>query len=1204
MNWKRFLVVVFSFLISVGIGASRVSAQASASSGSIQGTVTDAQGAIVPAAKVTITNNGTGLKITPPVNGAGIFNSGSVEPGSYTIRVEATGFKSTDVGVVVQVGNIASQTIVLQVGSGSTTVTVEATAEAVNPDQVTIQGVLTPEQIENLPINGRNFLDLAQLEPGVQIQDGGNFDPTKKGFESVSFGGRFGRTARIEVDGLDISDETVGTTTQNISMNSIQEFQVSQSSLDLGTELTSSGTINVTTKSGTNAVHGEGFYGYRDNGTSAIDSIFTRKQYGVNLGAPIVKDKLFAFGSWERTTQSEEGAVIPLAPFNVDQKGTTGSPFNDLEFLGRVDYNLTNSVHVFFKFTYEQNKDVASFVPGTYEPFANVDNTPSYGGGIDFTTGTFTHSFRVGYLKFRNGIAAAPVDNPIFNPAPDLSLAIGNGRTSCSASGNLFCSGLNILAPQATFQTDKQFKYTGSKILGTHTLVYGVGVNRILGGGFANFFGLGPAVRSASNGANILFSNQEKFAPGTMTPQGNSNPLNWPVSQIEIGNGEGCFTEIPQFGQPCGGQFDTRFQAYIGDTWKIKPNVTLIYGLRYNRDTGRTDSDLPAIANLNAFAPGLGNPVNQPNKNFGGLLGLAWAPGTSGKTVVRVGTGINYENGVFNNVLFDRPGRLPTGLFNQAQFVCSQGGVVYPDGTLVTSVNGLDIPTQVCGQAIGSVESSLVAIQQQYQAATVAAGPQQNGAFFDAGNTTVNTGSMFAPNYRSPYSVQVNAGIQRELKPGTVISVDYLRNVGLHTLLGIDQNHVGDARFLDQTAATNAITATNAAFNCPAGPAGINCAINSPIPSGCQLDANSNFLPGAHLCDFANNGIGGGLNATGGAALVNMQNPVNTVAFAGIRPDYGQILLLYPGGRSTYNALQVVLRSDVKSPVRFITRLNTQISYSLSRFNAQATDGDFVNGALDFNNPGKYIGPNSLDRTSQLSGGVVMNLPKGFRMDFITHWYTALPQTITFATNVVPEDILQTDTNGDGQPGVAPIPGTQVGEFGRGIKASGINNALTKYTDAFGNQLTPAGQALVAAGLFTQAQLTTLCAVTPSLTPPPGCAQQYSNLQIPTAPRNQVGNGALFTFDMTLGYSFRPIRRWESFRIEPQVRFFNLFNHPTYNSPDNLLNGVLDGSVGSITNTTRNGVDNNRSSFLNGLGSGTFAQGAPRVIEFGGKISF
>src|SRR5207244_10100540 len=109
---------------------------------------------------------------------------------------------------------------------GQSTEVVEGTgsAVAINTEQATVQGGLTTEQIENLPINGRNFLDLAQLEPGVQIQDGGNFDPTKNGFSSISFGGRFGRTARIEVDGVDVSDENVGTTTQNIPEGAIQEF--------------------------------------------------------------------------------------------------------------------------------------------------------------------------------------------------------------------------------------------------------------------------------------------------------------------------------------------------------------------------------------------------------------------------------------------------------------------------------------------------------------------------------------------------------------------------------------------------------------------------------------------------------------------------------------------------------------------------------------------------------------------------------------------------------------------------------------------------------------------------------------------------------------------------------------------------------------------------------------------------------------------
>src|SRR6202022_849680 len=171
--------------------------------------------------------------------------------------------------VPVQVGNTATFNAKLLVGLESQVIEVQASTVQVNTEQAIVQGVLTSDQVENLPVNGRNFLDLAQLEPGVQIQDGQNFDPTKAGYSSISFGGRYGRTARIEVDGVDVSDETVGTTTTDIPASAIQEFQISQSSLDMSTELTSSGSVNVTTKSGTNGFHGEAFGQFRDSSFSS-----------------------------------------------------------------------------------------------------------------------------------------------------------------------------------------------------------------------------------------------------------------------------------------------------------------------------------------------------------------------------------------------------------------------------------------------------------------------------------------------------------------------------------------------------------------------------------------------------------------------------------------------------------------------------------------------------------------------------------------------------------------------------------------------------------------------------------------------------------------------------------------------------------------------------------------------------------------------
>src|SRR5262249_18614955 len=187
-------------------------AQSTISSGSIQGTVTDPNGAVLPGVAITITNKANGQVAKLTSSSTGTYASGALQPGNYDVRIEAKGFQTEVLTVAVQVGVVTSGDAKLPLGRANEVVEVTGSAVSINTEQATVQGVLSAEQIENLPINGRNFLDLAQLEPGVQIQDGGNFDPTKNGFSSISFGGRFGRTARIEVDGIDISDETVGTT--------------------------------------------------------------------------------------------------------------------------------------------------------------------------------------------------------------------------------------------------------------------------------------------------------------------------------------------------------------------------------------------------------------------------------------------------------------------------------------------------------------------------------------------------------------------------------------------------------------------------------------------------------------------------------------------------------------------------------------------------------------------------------------------------------------------------------------------------------------------------------------------------------------------------------------------------------------------------------------------------------------------------------
>lgn len=1156
--------------LAIIFAAPTAHAQSTASTGGIAGAINDPQGESVPNARITISNKATGFSSILSSNSTGFFNLGSLPPGTYTVRVEAPNFKTTQTTAVVQVGQVTTVNTSLELGSSSSVVEVAASASRVNVEQASVQDVLTASDIEQLPVNGRNFLDLATLEPGVQIQDGSTFDPTKNGYSSLSFGGKFGRSARIMVDGVDISDETVGTVTQNIPQSSIQEFQVSQSSMDLSTEVTSSGTVNVVTKSGTNDLHGGAYYYGRSNQTSAkigpqpLD--FGRKQFGANLGGPIWKDKLFFFGDFERTDQSLASPVIPTGDFSA-LLGSFNSPFNEREYLGRLDYNIKPNWTLFYRFNYDQNLSVRGFNPNVYQPFENIDHAPTHVIGTDFAIGRTTNSIRFEYLKFRNAIADGVALSGALDPIPGISLNItpNGGDLSCLGGGEAFCSGANILAPQNTFQSDKQIKYDGSYSFGRHTVRYGTSFNKILGGGFAKFFALQPMVQSVFNATNETFANTDPFGPN-----GARNPANWPVDTVVMGNGQGFSTERPGFGLPAGGQYDSRFEWYVGDQWKLRQNLTVSLGLHYGRDTGRTDSDLPGVSALaqfdNSFYSGLENPVHQPNLNFAPQLGVAWDPWKTGKTVIRAGIGMYYDDAIFNNVLFDRPGRLTQGLFLAEAAPCFGGSATGP----VAGVNGGN-PVAYCGEAIGTAAAQIAADQSAFQTAIAGLGAGANPNFIGTtlqGNN-VNGIQMLAPNYRSPYSLQMNLGVQRQLGHGTVLSVDYVRNVGLHYLLGLDTNKVGDVRFLDKNNALAAISATDASFGCGASSTAtaIQCAINN----------------GATIASYASKGLDSGFDAAQGA-------PCPTCAFPGINPNLGQNEMLFPIGRSIYNGLLTSVKSNIDHPLPSVRRMSLIASYTLSRYKGMTQDADFVNNAFDFNNPTQFYGPEAADRTHQVSVGAVMDFPWATRLGLTTHWSTAAPINLLLPQSGGPGEIFLTDITGDGTVGDI-APGTNLGSFGRGITASNLNSYISMYNSKFAGQLTPAGQALVTAGLFTQTQLTALGAVTPTLTP---------------APAGQIGNAPIFTFDAHLSWELKLSKLYraipERVVLEPEVALFNVFNFHNYYPFGNALSGVLNGLPGSVNDTT---ISQRSGALVTpGSSSGVNWYAVPRQAEFGVKLTF
>ncbi len=1199
----------------------------STNGGSIQGTITDPSGAAIPGANVVISDPDIGYNHTLTTDSRGFYSLGPLTPGSYTIHVTAPNFQGLDVATVVRTGTATSGNEKLTLGSQSETVQVNAGSLQVNTDQIGVSGVVTREQIESLPINGRNILDVAQIQPGVILQTGESFDPTKAGYSAVSVDGVGGRTTRILLDGQDITDETVGTTIFNVPTGAIDEFQLNRSTQDVSGDVTSTGAVLFSTQSGTNKFHGNLFYNFQDNSVgfanvNGVDAPFQRNQFGGYAGGPILKDKLFFFGGAERIKQDEQDAA--QSPSSIFDSITTAyplvpAPFRDTYSTARLDYNGPRGIHFFARGSYSVNSDAATFGLVPYSVYDNRDNVPALVGGADMTTGRFTHSFRVGYEKFHNilGDETAGLGSSIYNP----STGPANQVTLYGA----FYAGPNYLAPQQTYQSDKQFRYDGTWTKGTHTVKFGYSMNRILNGGFAEFFGASLfAVLSTTNA--LTDCNGVAGAAACL-----NNPVQgYSAAQYDIGNGNSLFSERPGFGLSGGGDPSWRFGAYLADTWKVSPVFTMTAGLRWSVDTDRANQDLPTPLCSSVEAslqfPGctgntplfdqygsttgsgtIGYRTRQPYADFGPQLGFVVSPGNH-KTSIRGGIGIFYESDIFNNTGNARTESIQAAGAFQNEGILQNGGsnVFLPGLGTVTGITSGGVPctggagctaiSTISTESIYTAAPQLSALKAYYQS-QVAGKSTSNPDYIGSGDGLGSTTGIYAGPYKTPYSLQYNGGVQRELAQGLILSVDYIHNSTYKIPLSIDENRVGAANTLNTAAAQNAIAATlapNATTGyagypmCPQGysAASINCAI-----------AN-----GATISTFAGMGLDSSATYLGGvAASAAGLTPATGGAFPGVNPNVGEGLFILPIGRSGYDAAEFVLQQQKAHPAPGIVSSNIQISYALSRIVSSTGDPDassatssdqFFGGARPWNNdnPNLYIGRNNIDHTNELSMGGSLGIKYGLQVGFIAHFFSAPPTSLTLDDSAGGTgQIFTTDVDGDGTYGDL-VPGTNPGAYMHQYKGgAGLNRLINSYNSTDAGQETPAGKALVGAGLFSPAQLTQLGAVQQPLAP---------------APFNALENAALRTFDLSASYPITYFKRFhEGWSLVPGVSMYNVFNMSNFNS---FTNGILLNTADAGTPGYLNGPGGQANLNANRVerSSGTFDQGGPRTTEFQLKLNF
>jgi hypothetical protein len=769
--------------------------QASVSNSEIKGQITDPNGGAVADATITVTeiSKGTTRKVKSDENGSYVILS--LQPGTYSMKVEASGFVTQNLtDIRLNVGQVANLPVALGVGGVQAEVNVAAGAEVVEVERTQQSSVINERQISSLPINRRNYMDFAMLTPGVssaeKINDSTDYRVAQTPQSGLSFGGSNGRGNSILVDGAS-SDTNSGATRAVLGQEAVQEFQVNRNSYNAEYGGAFGGVLNIVSKTGTNDWHGS-MFGYLRNdifdARNAFDfnpsgiSPFRRYQFGGSIGGPLRKDKTFLFTAFEILKQKQTSFVnllndpnifnltpgqedlfnylsgSPFAPLaaglkaaisanprtvNLFESSSGQFPFDSYDVVGsvRVDHTFSNTDSGYGRFNLATSH-TENQAAGALTAVSRGHTFDSFTGGALFSE---THLFTpttINELKAQFSY----LDNDVF-PSDFIGPEI-----NIDGYGNF---GRNIFLPSYAFERRYEIADNLGLVRSSHTWRFGGQYQAIQNATdtetyFGGRFNFGAAIPLI----NLVPSSLQGPLVGFLTQQGQTAliaELTKAISSLQSFNANLPIIYQQGFGEANYTSWSHRTSFYGQDSWKIRPNFTFNYGVRY-------------------YIENNAEPMPTNMKNIQPRLGFSWDPFHDGKMAIRGGYGI-FVGPIDNQIV-----------------------------NVVNELSGMGRPSDI-NIVLATANSNLLGLPttsiQIYQALlaqgvignrTVTAADLAQFGLVPGPGRPLEVRFRVGPNYKNPTTQQASFAIQRDLGGGYGMEVSYLFSRGAHITRSHDIN--------------------------------------------------------------------------------------------------------------------------------------------------------------------------------------------------------------------------------------------------------------------------------------------------------------------------------------------------------------------------------------------------------------------------------